>query len=293
MDLRKKSVYNRKTKEKSEEIMHITLTGNLGSGKSTICKILKESYGFEIYSTGTVQRKIAEERGISVLEMNELMCKDHSYDHLIDDTTARISRENPDKNIVFDSRLAWNFVEKSFKVFLSVSIDEAGRRVFADTTRGQVEAYKSLEDCRAKLRARAENEDKRYEDIYGIHYFDFQNYDLILDSSHCSPELLAQTIVSLAKEAENGGAERTVLFSPARLGENPSAETAPTCPACKADARNAAGQECSDVHMTGVVYPEIGVKIRKNEADYEVAEGSGIVEKAAEQGYAFIRCELI
>ncbi len=53
--------------------MHITLTGNLGSGKSTICKILREEYGFEIYSTGTVQRKIAEEFGVSVLEMNKLM----------------------------------------------------------------------------------------------------------------------------------------------------------------------------------------------------------------------------
>ena len=98
--------------------MHITLTGNLGGGKSTICNILKEQYGYEIYSTGTVLREIANERGVSVLDMNKLMCEDHKYDHLIDDTTARISRENPDRNIVFDSRLAWNFVKKSFRVFL-------------------------------------------------------------------------------------------------------------------------------------------------------------------------------
>ena len=35
--------------------MHITITGNLGSGKSTISKIIQEKYGFEIYSTGTIQ----------------------------------------------------------------------------------------------------------------------------------------------------------------------------------------------------------------------------------------------
>ena len=94
--------------------MHITLTGNLGSGKSTVCRILEQQYGFEIYSTGKVIRSIADEMGISVLEMNELMTKDHKYDHMIDDRTAQISRENPDKSILFDSRLAWHFVEKSF-----------------------------------------------------------------------------------------------------------------------------------------------------------------------------------
>ena len=55
--------------------MHITLTGNLGSGKSTLSKILEAEYGYEIFSTGKVIRKIAEEHGLSVLEMNELMNK--------------------------------------------------------------------------------------------------------------------------------------------------------------------------------------------------------------------------
>ena len=32
--------------------MHITLTGNLGSGKSTLSKILEADYGYEIFSTG-------------------------------------------------------------------------------------------------------------------------------------------------------------------------------------------------------------------------------------------------
>ncbi|MGN0164792.1 MAG: cytidylate kinase family protein [Lachnospiraceae bacterium] len=253
--------------------MHITLTGNLGSGKSTICKILKEVYGFEIYSTGTVQRKIAADMGISVLEMNELMCKDHSYDHLIDDTTARISRENPDKNIVFDSRLAWHFVEKSFKVFLSVSIDEAGRRVFGDSSRGQVETYKSLEDCKEQLRARAANEDKRYEEIYGIHYFDFDNYNLILDSSNATPEVLAATIVKLAGEAEGKEESRQALFSPERLGAE----------AGKSDKALASDRFC---------YPEEGVIISSNEKDYEVVSGKEIIEKAAAEGFAFVSCKL-
>ena len=64
--------------------MHITLTGNLGSGKSTIAKIMSEKYGFEIYSTGSIIRELAKERGLSVLEMNKLMQQDNSFDHIID-----------------------------------------------------------------------------------------------------------------------------------------------------------------------------------------------------------------
>ena len=64
--------------------MYLTITGKLGSGKSTVCKYLAEKYGFEIYSTGTVQRKIAREMGISTLDLNELMRKNSKYDDLIE-----------------------------------------------------------------------------------------------------------------------------------------------------------------------------------------------------------------
>lgn len=205
--------------------MHITLTGNLGSGKSTLSKILEEKYGYEIFSTGKVIREIAKEHGLSVLEMNNLMGQDHKYDHEIDNTTARISRENPDKNILFDSRLAWNFVEKSFKVFLSVSLEVAAQRVKADVTRGHVENYESLEDAKQKLKKRAETEDARYKEIYGIEYFNYSNYNLILDSTDCDPAVLAQILEEEAKayevaDREGKGGYTRLILSPNRPKED-------------------------------------------------------------------------
>lgn len=201
--------------------MHITLTGNLGSGKSTLSKILENEYKYEIFSTGKVIRQIASDHGVSVLEMNKLMEKDHKYDHEIDNTTARISRENPDKNILFDSRLAWNFVEKSFKVFLTVSLDVAAKRVSADLTRGKVENYESLEKAKEQLKERAETEDKRYKDIYGIEYFNMSNYNLILDSTNCIPEILAKILKEEADayekaEQEGKGNYTRMILSPNR-----------------------------------------------------------------------------
>lgn len=255
--------------------MHITLTGNLGSGKSTICRILEGEYGKEIYSTGKVQRAIAEEMGISVLEMNQLMCSDHKYDHLIDDTTAKISRENPDKPIVFDSRLAWNFVEKSFKVFLSVSLAVAAERVYNDN-RGAVEKYTSVEDAKQQLKLRAETENVRYKDIYGLNYFDFNNYNLVLDSTFCTPDALAALMMGEAKKYEeqlNAGMQPKVkiLMSPKRLGLD----------VCEYDLTQEA------------LYPQEEVLIRATAEDFEIVEGLEIAKKAAAQGMPFVSVRIV
>lgn len=246
--------------------MHITLTGNLGSGKSTICKILEAEYQYEIYSTGKVQRKLAEELGISVLGMNQLMCQDHKYDNMIDDATAKISKENQEKAIVFDSRLAWHFVEKSFKVFLSVSLGVAAERVYNDN-RGNVEKYTSVEDAKLQLKLRAETENTRYKALYNVSYFDFSNYNLVLDSTYCTPDLLTKIMISEAKSSANKEAGTKILMSPKRLGF--------------ADAEIATN--LSQYYMEDVVV------ITMEDDEYKVKSGMEIVAEAARKGIPFVK----
>lgn len=283
--------------------MHITLTGNLGSGKSTICRILTEKYGFELYSTGKVIREIADEMGISVLEMNELMSKDHKYDHMIDDKTAQISRENPDKNILFDSRLAWNFVEKSFKVFLSVDLAEAARRVYADASRGDVESYKSEEDAAEQLAARAANEDARYEELYGIHYFDFNNYNLILDSSYATPDVIAELLMeeAVARCDEEPEKRGQMLISPKRLGFTASAGKVCGCiaavpgdPAAGAvtGAEETGSADGADNSRAAKIAPGL-VTVAVDGNRMTVVDGADIVQRAADEGCAYVAANLI
>jgi cytidylate kinase len=199
--------------------MHITITGNLGSGKSTYCRILSEKYQFEIYSTGKVQRELARQMNMSTLELNQLMCSDPKYDHMIDDATAKISRENKDNDIIFDSRLAWHFVEHSFKVFVSVSLEVAAERVMKDT-RGAEEKYTSLEEAKKLLAERAATEKVRYKDIYNLDYMDFSNYDLVIDSTYCPPDTIAEVILAEARQYEKVSthpAMTRMLVSPKRL----------------------------------------------------------------------------
>lgn len=199
--------------------MHITITGNLGSGKSTVCRLLNEKYNFEIYSTGKVQRELARQMSMTTLELNQLMCSDKKYDKMIDDETARISRENRDKDIIFDSRLAWHFVEQSFKVFVSVSLEVAADRVMNDQ-RGTEERYSSLEEAMNLLAQRAATERIRYKDIYNLNYMDFNNYNLIIDSTYSTPDLIAQIILHEAKEYykdKDAYGMTKLLVPPARL----------------------------------------------------------------------------
>lgn len=197
--------------------MHITITGNLGSGKSTIAKLLSEKYNFEIYSTGKVQRELARQMNMTTLELNQLMRSDPKYDNMIDDETARISRDNKDKDIIFDSRLAWHFVESSFKVFVSVSLEIAAERVMNDT-RGSEEKYSSLEEAIQLLAERAATERVRYKEIYNLNYMDFSNYNLVIDSTYCLPDQIAEIILKEAKEYEKHPHRNTLmLVSPKRL----------------------------------------------------------------------------
>lgn len=195
--------------------MYITITGELGSGKSTVAQLLCDKYGFTKYSTGTIQREIAKEKGITTLELNQLMSNDvnNEYDAMIDNKTIEISRNNIGKDIVYDSRMAWHFVEESFKVYVTVDIHVAANRVIM-ADRGQEEHYDSLEEAAKSLIKRKQLEDSRFAQIYSVNTTDFDNYDLIVDSTVLSPDELAKFIMEKAKEANH---EQEVYLSPQRL----------------------------------------------------------------------------
>lgn len=170
--------------------MNITITGNLGSGKSSVCKELEKS-GFTIISAGDIFREIAAEKGMTVLELNEASKKDRSIDDLLDNRSTKLGKEMD--HTVFDSRLAWHFVENSFKVFLLVDTQEAARRVFGGADRG-AESYQDIGQARAGLEERAMLEQERFRRLYGIDYYDARNYDLIIESTCALPYQIAQEI---------------------------------------------------------------------------------------------------
>ena len=174
--------------------MLISITGRLGSGKSTVCNIMKERYGFEIYSTGTINREFARRLGISTLELNKRLNEDPSLDHEIDGTVTRLSEERKDDKLIFDSRMAWHFAKDTFKIFLTIEPMEAARRVMKDQ-RGAEERYTDVNDACDKLVERSRVERDRFVDIYGVDYYDYNNFNIVVDTTSRTPEEVVAIIM--------------------------------------------------------------------------------------------------
>lgn len=174
--------------------MLISITGKLGSGKSTICSILNKRFGFEIFSTGTINREFARNLGITTLELNERLKADPSLDKEIDGTVTRLSIEKKNEKLIFDSRMAWHFAKNTFKIFLTIDPMEAARRVMMNQ-RGAEEHYDTEEDAYQGLIKRGNVERERFIQIYGVDYFDHNNYDLIVDTTYRSPDEIVNIIM--------------------------------------------------------------------------------------------------
>lgn len=175
--------------------MLISITGKLGSGKSTVCNLLKDRYGFEIYSTGAFQREVARSMGITTLELNKRLREDPSLDYVIDDKVKQLSIEKAEEKLIFDSRMAWHFAVKSFKIFLTIEPCEAARRVMKNQ-RGCEEFYADEQEACDKLIERSQVEQARFMQIYGVDYYDFNNYDLIVDTTARTPEEIIDIIMN-------------------------------------------------------------------------------------------------
>ncbi len=182
--------------------MQISITGKLGSGKSTVCKMIRDRYDYEIFSTGAIQREVAREMGISTLELNKRMKQDHSLDTRIDEATTRLSRERRDCRLIFDSRMAWHFAEDTFKIFLTVDPTVAAQRVMANP-RDSEERYRSVEEARDKLVERSRVEQSRFRELYGVDYSDYGNYNLVVDSSARTPEEIVDIIWEAFRAYQN------------------------------------------------------------------------------------------
>ena len=171
----------------------ITITGDLGSGKSSVARELCRMLGFEYFSTGNLQRELARKRGMDTLEMNYQAEKDKDIDKLIDDRLMQIDKE--DKSYILDSRLAWHFVKKSFKVYLTVSPEIAAERVMGDKQRLNEPLVGDVTGKTLNLLERKKAENTRFRQSYGIDCADLRNYDAVIDTSASTVAEVAKNII--------------------------------------------------------------------------------------------------
>jgi len=175
-------LFNMTTKSKN---LKISITGDLGSGKSTIAKFLSKDLGVKFFSTGEIQRKIASKYGMTTLELNEYTEKHPEIDDQIDNFIRNLGIQ--EESFVIDSRMAWHFLPISFKIYLEIDLDIAAKRIFEDQVR-KSEKYSNIVNAKIEISARKKMENDRFEDLYGVDCSDLNNYDIIIDTSFMTPQ---------------------------------------------------------------------------------------------------------
>ena len=177
--------------------MIITISGAPGSGKTTIAEELARVLGYKHYSNGDYMRQMAVNRGMTLNDLTILAMNDASIDHEIDAQSKKLV-ERAEDDFVIDARLGYHFIPNSFKVYLSVSEEEAARRIFQKQREHESKRkYVDEEEAHAFIRKRMASEVQRYQSSYGLRCHDTEasGYDIILDTTELSPDEVVEHLL--------------------------------------------------------------------------------------------------
>ncbi|MBU4283542.1 MAG: cytidylate kinase family protein [Nanoarchaeota archaeon] len=171
--------------------MIITISGTIGSGKSSVGILVAKKLGFKYYCIGDLRREMAKKRGISIWELNKLGEEDPSTD-LEPDKFAEEKGKKED-NFVMVGRTSFHFIPHSVKIFLDVAPEVGAKRIF--NHQRNEEKYKDLKQAIKKANERHKSDDKRYKKYYNLDVFGMSNYDFVIDTTNLTIEQAAEKII--------------------------------------------------------------------------------------------------
>ena len=191
----------------------ICARGPLGTGKTPGRKNLARNLGGAVYSTGTIQRQIATEMGMTTLQLNQYMETHPEIDGKIDDGLRAL--EHSEKNLIIDSRMAWHFVPSSFSVYMAADPFVSAERILKAGR--ESEPFSTVEEAVASISDRRKSEMFRYSRLYGVNIKDLENYDYVIDTSYIPPETVAEHIAAHFELHRAGKQYPRYELCPARL----------------------------------------------------------------------------
>lgn len=175
--------------------MELTVSGPIGSGKSTVARLLSTRLRMRYMSTGDIFRENAGKHGMSVEAFNEYAEKHPEVD--TEQDLFLIEKMRTSDGLVIDSRLAgWLSFKNgiaAFRIYITASVDVRIKRV-ANRERIDEAVASALIERREKSEAR------RYMSLYSIDISDTSIYSVLLDTSALDAKTAADLVVTRMRE---------------------------------------------------------------------------------------------
>ena len=169
--------------------MIITVSGDAGTGTTTLAKHLSTTLGFPYTHAGAIFRQLAQDRGVALLDIIKATEHDLSLDQYVETELLKLMHSHTD--IVIEGRLtsyqAWKHHIPSFRILLTASPLVQAQRI---SEREKTDYDQTLKD----VQFRDHQDWSRYQKLYGITIADQNQWNnLVVNTDHLSIEETYQT----------------------------------------------------------------------------------------------------
>lgn len=180
--------------------MLLTITGDIGAGKSTVAKLLANKLNLDVIETGDIYRKYAGAKGLSVLEQNKT--DDWEIDRRIDAEISELGKTAT--NTIFVSRMAWMTIPTAIHIYMKIDPELAAKRIFA--SKGRVaESHSDWRETLEYNKSRNKLEMDRYKSMYSLSDPSGESAaNIVIDIGSKTPDEIANAIHRIIISKEYG-----------------------------------------------------------------------------------------